>query len=125
MPKTSKHINRARRRAILASTGSTFSALGQCGQDQLPCGACDECAEQGVLELNSAEELIMRLEEAEDYWGPDERLVKAAVSLAQKGSVNHDIYQMCNGTVWDEARRFEDGSVIGVSYHGIGCIYLP
>lgn len=38
---------RITRRDELTATGSMFA--DQCGADSLPCGICDECAEQGVL----------------------------------------------------------------------------
>ena len=41
---------RCSRRDSLAETGSIFSVEGECGEDRLPCGVCDECVSQGVLD---------------------------------------------------------------------------
>ena len=37
-------------RSHLEKNGSLFSEEGECGKDRLPCGLCDECIEEGVLD---------------------------------------------------------------------------
>ena len=43
-------MTRSEIRSHLEKNGSLFSEEGKCGQDCLPCGLCDECAEAGILD---------------------------------------------------------------------------